>query len=72
MVGGSEGLGVLGREKKSSREWDLLFWGKLSVTALRVHHFPPRSNCSRFHPAALLSPPRCTTTVTRDRTEMSS
>lgn len=44
----------------------LLFWGKLSVTASRVHHFPPQSNYSRFHLATPLCPPQCTMMVTYD------
>lgn len=58
--------GVLGRKRQGMY---LLSWGKLSVTALRVHHFSLRSNYSRFHLATLLCPPQCTMMETYDRTE---
>lgn len=46
-----------------------LLGGKLPVTALRVHHFSPRSNYSWFHLATLLCPPQRTMVVTYNRTE---
>lgn len=48
----------------------LLFWGKLSVTALRVHHFSLRYNYSWFHLATLLCPPRCNMIVMYGRIEI--
>lgn len=47
-----------------------LFRGKLSVTALLVHHFFPRSNYSRFHLVTLLCSPWCTIIVIYNRTEI--
>lgn len=48
-------MGVLGRKRPGMY---LLFWGKLCVTAMRVHHLSLRSNYSRFHLATPLCPLR--------------
>lgn len=65
--GFSAGMGVLGQKRKGMYR---LFWSKLSVTGLLVHHFFPRSNYSRFHVVTLLCPPWCTITVMYNRTEI--
>lgn len=60
-----------GRRCWAGRGWGMyrLLGGKLTVTALRVHHFSPRTNYSRFHLATLLCPPQCTMVVTYNRTD---